>query len=480
MNAALRPKASRTRLQATLRSLRARRRRRGMALILVLGALAILTVMLTETQDESSADFSAALATRDQLAAEYAAKSAINLSRLLIAAEPTIRNSLPILAMAFGGTVPQLPVWNYAEQALGAFNDAQGKESFATLSGLDMNQGEHLGLEGAGFEVTIVDEDSKINVNLGARSAFSKQRLMQQLIALMQPPQYDAIFSSEDADGQFSDRQAICSAIIDWSDSDQDLWPCDGSDTAQASAPEDAYYERLDKPYTRKNAPFDSLYELYRVRGMSEDFWATFVEPDPDKPDDRVMTIWGQDKINVNTANSLVILTLICQTAELPAKICEGGEETLKFLSLMGMMKAMTQGAPLFGSPKVFVETLEGKGMLGPILADPALGITLPKIKSPQDLLNQLGTESKVFSIYARGFVRAGKRETLTKIQAVVDFRDAPPPGQAPGTPGTQGAGGTSGSSPPPTTPPVNSQGSGINDALKPNSGGNIVYYRLD
>jgi outer membrane receptor protein involved in Fe transport len=37
--------------------------------------------------------------------------------------------------------------------------------------------------------------------------------------------------------------------------------------------------------------------------------------------------------------------------------------------------------------------------------------------------------ESKVFSIYATGFVRSGKHETRSRIHAVVDFRGSPPPG---------------------------------------------------
>ena len=101
-----------------------------MALVLVLGALTILTVMLTEVQDESSADFASALAARDELVAEYAARSAVNLSRLLIATEPTIRKSVgPLFLMMSGGKAPpQIPVWEFADQVLGAFNDADGDE----------------------------------------------------------------------------------------------------------------------------------------------------------------------------------------------------------------------------------------------------------------------------------------------------------------------------------------------------------------
>src|SRR4051812_14278810 len=127
--------------KANVALLKARRRRalgkkRGVALIMVLGALAILTVMLTEAQDESSADFASALTTRDQLIAEYAAKSGVNLSRLLIATEPTIRAAMaPILMLLMRGAPPQIPVWDHANRVLGAFNDASGADQFASLSG---------------------------------------------------------------------------------------------------------------------------------------------------------------------------------------------------------------------------------------------------------------------------------------------------------------------------------------------------------
>ena len=452
------------RLQHLQQKLRARRRRRGVALIMVLGALAVLTVMLTEVQDDSSSDFSATIAARDQLAAEYAAKSAINLTRLLIATEPTIRQSAGFLLGAiYGGQPPQLPVWEYANQVLGAFNDQAGKEAFSALSGLDLAQGEHLGLEGASFEVDVVDEDSKINVNMAVGSSFSKQRLMLQLIALTAGPQYEALFSERDADGQHSDRQSICAALIDWADSDQDLWACDGSETAQQTAPEDSFYERLDKPYTRKNAPYDSLLELYRVRGVGEDYWSTFVEPDPDKPDDRVMTVWGQGTLNINSANPQVLLAMICQQADVNTKTCDGAEGSAQFLGMLKMMKMLTNGVPLFASPKQFVTTLKGGGMFGPMMVEQGVGPIV--LKSEKTLTDQLSTESKIFSIYAKGSVQAGKRESTTRIHAVVDFRQAPPPGEVQTAAEAQ---------------EVMEQAQAIGAALKPSAAGSIVYYRVD
>ena len=99
-----------------------------MAIVLVLSALTILAVMLAEFQDETSAEFGSSLSQRDAIKAEYAARSAVNLSRLLIAAEPTIRKPLAVLGMMMNQPISQVPVWEFADQILGAFNDDTGKE----------------------------------------------------------------------------------------------------------------------------------------------------------------------------------------------------------------------------------------------------------------------------------------------------------------------------------------------------------------
>ena len=450
--------------------------RRGVALILVLGALTILTVMLTEAQDESSADFAGALAARDQLIAEYSAKSAVNLSRLIIAAEPTIRGAIgPFLALMNGGNIPgQIPIWAHADKALGAFNDQDAQKAFSALASIDTKNGKNLGMEGAGFEVRVIDEDSKINVNAAARGeAFSETRLASQLMGLMGGPQNDPLFSQRDSDGQFSDRLQICSAIVDYVDPNQDQAGCDlTSEQAQATAPEDSFYSMLTRPYERKNAALDSFEELRRVRGMSEDFWATFVDPDPDDPERRVLTVWGQGSVNVNTANPQVILTLVCQNNGAPdAKVCTDPAESAKFLMALSMVKGFTAGAPIFASPKVFANALKGKGMFGDIMT--MLGIEPIQLKSQDDFLKSVSTESKVFSIYATGYVRAGTRETRTRIHAVVDFRGAPPPGMdARVLDAAKDAAAT--------IDPTGTMTQQIDAALKPSPGGSIVYFRVE
>lgn len=451
---------------------------------MVLGTLALLTVMLTEFQDETSADLSSSVSSRDSVRAEYAARSAVNLTRLLIASEPTIRNSAGLIIGALmGGAPPQIPVWAYADAMLGAFNDQEGNSAFQNLSGLNLAEGENLGLEGAGFRLEVVDEDSKLNVNVAARpDAFSKKRVAEQLLGLMRGVQHDKFFQGLDERGNLADRQTICGALIDWVDPDEAHEPCDPwVETNQATAPEDSFYQLLPRPYRRKNAAFDSLEEMRLVRGVNDDFWARFVEPDPDRPDKRTVTVWGGGRVNVNTANAATLLAVACSGAVPNTPICTTAvEQQLMFVQTVTMMKAFMPGIPVFNSPKAFVETVKGQGMLGQMLL--AQGYQPIQLLSEKQLQDAVTLESKVFSIYATGYVRSGNHETRSRIHAVVDFRGSPPPGTAAQLQMMQAMG--QGMPLPDTGQqlqmPENFQEGGIAGAFMPNPAGDIVYYRID
>jgi len=215
---------------------RARRaRERGIALIMVLGAIAVLTVMLAEFQDETSTELAAALADRDGVQAEYMARSAINLARLLLAAEPTMRTAVAPLFMLMKKTPPQLPVWEFSDRILGAFNDAEGAGNFASTVGLDLSLGKNLGMPGGRFDLSIVDEDSKINVNLGAANDIAHIRLAREIMGLIGPLQFATIFEQKDKAGATHDRASVCSAIIDWADLDEGMFDCNVTQAAPTS-----------------------------------------------------------------------------------------------------------------------------------------------------------------------------------------------------------------------------------------------------
>ncbi len=410
------------------RRLKGARRERAVALITVLMAIVVLTVYLTEVQEEGAMAFASAIAERDRLRAEYLAKSGVNLSRMLLAIEPNVRKVVePIFKLINPkGKPPQIPVWEFSDQALGPYNDAAAAEGFAAFANVDASTGENLGLGGVGhFELTIVDEDSKIDVNTAARGdIISRTRLSQQLLGLLAGPQYNPMFEHEDFDHQYSDRQAICSALIDWADSDEEREPCDprNAQANPAGGVEDNYYQVIGLPYFRKNAAFDSLEEVRLVRGVGDDFWATFVDPNPKKPKDRRLTVWGQGKVNVNTANAATLLAIVCAGAP-DAELCIDPAKGASFIATVTLVRSFTAGAPLFGSPKDFIVTMQGGGMVGPFLS--MGGIKPVQFRSPAEMAKIISTESKMFSVYSTGVVPSQGRETRVTVHAVVDFRHA-------------------------------------------------------
>lgn len=465
-----------------MRKRKKRSRERGIALVMVMGAIAILTVMLAEFQDETSAELAAATAQRDSVQAEYMARSAINLSRLLIASEPTMRKAIAPLFQLMKKTPPQLPVWEFSDRLLGAFNDEEASSDFSRTIGVDISQGKNLGMPGGRFELVIVDEDAKINVNQAASNQFAQIRIAKEIMGLIAPPQYSALFDQRDGTGQFNDRFSTCAALIDWADPDEQAMNCDLSQLTAAqtaSGVEDAWYQLLPKPYRRKNAPYDSLEELHMVRGVSEDFWATFVDPEPSDPKKRIMTVWGSGAVNVNTANAQTLLGVICAGAP-QADICINPEQAATFLAGVTMARGITMGAPLFGSPRDFVAAMTGQGQLGPLLA--ALGMKPVVFQSQADFQKSITVESKMFSIYAVGVKKGYRRETRVKVHAVVDFRNAP---NLMGMPGLPGMPGTPGAVPgtTPTTTPTPAGGASpdaIMAAMQPSTGGQVVYFRVE
>ena len=464
------------------RALRMAARRRtqgGVALFMVTSAIVVLTIMLAEFQEETSSEVAAATAARDAVEAEFHARSAINLSRLLIASEPTIRNAILPLFMMLKRKPPQLPVWEFTDRFLGAFNGKEESADFSSTFKTPDGEGKNLGLEKGHFEISVVDEDSKINVNLGAANEIAHIRLARQLMGTMVGAQYNPLFEARDPSGSIHDRLTICQAMIDWADNDENGYSCDVSATGGAnSGTEDAFYASLLKPYKRKNAPFDSLEELHMVRGVSQDFWATFVDPEPLDPRKRVMTVWGQGAVNVNTANAATLLALVCSGAP-TAEICTDPAQTQMFLMGITMARGVSMGAPIFGGPNDFVQMMTGKGQIGPLFA--ALGMKPVKFQSETEFAKTITTESKMFSIYAVGVKKGYRRETRVKVHTVVDFRAAPALGATTGSgvPGTVPTSGTS-----PTTAPSGTTAGlttdGFAAAVRPATGGQTVHFRVE
>lgn len=427
--------------------------------MIALTAVAIMSVMLAEFHGSTGTAYAVANAERDTLQAEYLAKSGLNLTRMLVGQEPAIRAAAaPLYRMLLGKQPPQLPVWNLANDILRPFCNPSRASAFSTVEGLG-------DLPGNGdCEIVSFAENSKINVNdpLNLDGNRARRSIAMQLFAAIggyqSPSPFDPIFENRDPDGQFTTRLDVVASLIDWWDEDTDRTVFDpGAGEISSVGSEDDLYQRLDDPYRAKNAPYDSLEELRLVRGFGDDFWSTFVEPNPDDPQSRLITIYGSGSVNPNEAPPEVLLARVCSFL-VDQQICVNPVEASKFIQLVRTVRAMIP-VPFFTNSNDFLNFIQGRGgaqdlypMLRAFLGEDSGLLFVPATIPPNlrvEMDNSFVTAARILSIFVTG--RAGcstpdasdedaepkSCRTSVRMNTVVNFHDrwqpAPPnPGRMP------------------------------------------------
>lgn len=151
----------------------------------------------------------------------------------------------------------------------------------------------------------------------------------------------------------------ILDAIKDWIDPD---------DEPTKFGAESAYYRSLERPYACRNAPLESLDELLLVRGVTKTlFYGTSETPGIS----RYLTVHGEGKVNINTADPLVLRAL---SANLDEKMVEAmlvyREDREMDLSQPGWYK----GVPGMSSEVVMDDLITTSSRHFEIRADGVLG----------------------------------------------------------------------------------------------------------
>lgn len=426
--------------------------RSGVALVMVIVAVAIMAVFVADLIENSANELHVATSERDRLKAEYIAKSGVNLTRLLIAAEPAIRQVVAApYQLIVGRRPPQLNVWDFADTILAPFSNLEDAKAMGAESGIDFNVMGGVKDTGGSFETVTVPENSKINLNspLFFSGDDGRTSTAMQLFALLggyQSPEspYDPMFAAVDPDGHYTTRLDIVSDVIDWWDDDQQRTAFDpGSAKVTTGGSEDNIYSQYKDPYEIKNAPFDSLEELRMIRGIGDDFWSSFVETDPDDPRSRKVTIYASGAVNVNLASPEVLLARLCSFASQQQQpLCNQPTQVMAFIELFRTARSMLP-IPLFSSPDDFLNFVTGtptqgidlfaalKGMLG----EGSLLMAWQPLVIAADQRKLIGakflTEASIFTI--QSIAHVGK--SAAKMTVVVNFdRSWTPPKGVPGS----------------------------------------------
>jgi general secretion pathway protein K len=277
-----------------------KRGQRGIALII---AIMIISIMMLFTSDlilSSQVNMTLATNQRDNVKAEYMAKSGFNAALLLTSADlaydlqtaetdqkAQLTDGLGDIWSAMNG----LPIGGETLEMLNTF-----QQSFELNTVLDSGVIDQLKLFDGQFSLDVSDETQKINVNFCSQNARCAETMLM-LEALFSCPAEKAFLDSKKLNGR-----ELAYRIKDYVDTDSK------ADENSGYNDEDEPYRKREPPIRAKNAPFDTIDELKLIEGWDEEVQAVFspyltVFPFQQKSGDRSF-------ININTANRALLQCL--------------------------------------------------------------------------------------------------------------------------------------------------------------------------
>lgn len=227
-----------------------------MALILVLMVVSILTAVTLQMNRSSRAEIYDAANLRDRIRLLYIAKSGFNAGVGLLLAD---KNNFD----AF-------------------YEDWADTEMIAARSRTLFQDGY--------FELPIEDESGKIQINRLVSGGAFNEDIRGLMMRLLLQPEFG-----------LDEKKAveILEAIKDWIDTDDE--------TTGSGGAEGAYYRTLAAPYAAKNGPLDCVDELLMIKGVTKSlYYGTNETPGLN----RLLTVYGDGRININTAPKLVLRAL--------------------------------------------------------------------------------------------------------------------------------------------------------------------------
>lgn len=307
-------------------------RPRGVALLLALITIAILSAAVVEFAYATRVNVNLSVNSADKLRSYYLARSSVNLSRLLLSFQYALQDESRQAARGTGGDqgddMAQLisramrrsnfQMYQYVDLLMKPFNSGKLE---SPVGGIDL---QNAGVEGFGefagdFEVDISPEEGKFNLNRFAKEKIEQDDL-QELCAMTMDDSYDSIFEQKDAWGETLDRALVIGRIIDYIDLNQEGLEIGPNCTIRSrSGDEQRPYDRSERDVEPRNAKLTHLDELYQVEGVTEAFMKAFKDQ---------LTVYPVGRPNINVASAPVFYSVLCRNVQMQGIRRNEGEQS--------------------------------------------------------------------------------------------------------------------------------------------------------
>lgn len=309
-------------------------RRRGVALIMVLVLTTVLGALATDLQNAASVNLQLATNARDELQAQFHAKSAMELELFLLRFQSQLKNALANIV-----PIPLFELSGYlvsSDTMKGLLTDRKDTPEDAAIRDNWAADEEFGDFQGSFWIEEVVDENRKININRPpVVNCLNMTHVI--LAGLFDDPKYDELFERlGDSRDPIRNRLEIIANMTDWVDGNDSVdTVCTlTGDASQSSVSEDNRYRNLpyNVNYKPKNGQMSSLAELRMIPGVNDAFMEIFSP---------YLTVWTDDVgINLNTAEPQLIQALV--RALTPGGAQPGDEEKFaKFMEEWQLMRIL-------------------------------------------------------------------------------------------------------------------------------------------
>lgn len=271
---------------------------KGVAILIVLMVVAILSAFSAEYQYKAYIRLHVAANMRDETVAYYHARASMEVARLVIKSQNIATNMLNSIAALVPNIKNQnIELWTFACEFANAF--CTGKLTLMGKPFFDFTGMKGVGVEEGGFcKCRASPEDGRINVNK-VDTPEDKQALFVELYGeLLQGKKEDLAPGEVDRD-----TAELALNIIDFSDADTTRSDFVNGAVVDAAGGEGA----LGRGAEPKDAKFDTLEELRLVEGMTPERYCAISDK---------FTPYATQKLNLNTAPLSTLRRLICDNAE--------------------------------------------------------------------------------------------------------------------------------------------------------------------